>query len=254
MGRALIVEGIKFRRSPVALVATTMVVIVVPVLSLVMTWVARGNQTSALAIKADALVGDGGWDGYLNVAAQVSAAAVFVAAGFVASWMFGREYAERTFPSLFALPVSLRSMAAAKLVILAAWSFVIAAVMVIVAAVIGVIAGLEVGEANVVDSLGRLFVVSSSSSLMAMMVSAVASIARGYFAAVGAVIVLVACGQLSVLFGVGGWFPVAVPGLLAVAGAEGIPVVAWPHILTACVTIGGTSLFTIWRWGRSSAV
>ncbi len=254
MERALIVEGTKFRRSPVALIATVVVVVVVPALSLAMTWIVGGNTASALALKAEALVGDGGWGGYLNVAAQVSAAAVFVASGFVVSWMFGREYAERTFPSLFALPVSLRSIASSKLIVIAVWSFATAVLMALVAGTIGAIAGLEVGDADVVSLLIKLFVVSFSSSLMAMVVAIVASVSRGYFAAVGAVIVLVACGQLSVLFGVGGWFPIAVPGLLAVAGTEGVPDVTLPHILFASATVVGASFFTVWWWGRSSAV
>ncbi len=254
MQRAFNVEVMKFRRSPVALLATVAVVLLVPALSLAMSALVGRNPASTLALKAEALVGDGGWEGYLNVASQVSAAAVFVASGFVVSWIFGREYAERTFSSLFALPVSLASIAAGKLLVLAIWSLLTATAMVFIAGTLGATASLEVDGLNIAGSLWKLFIVSFSSSVLAMTVSVVASITRGYFASVGAVIVLVAFGQLSVLFGVGGWFPIAVPGLLAVSGSEGVPPVIWPQIIFACLTVATTSYFTIWWWGRSSAI
>lgn len=85
-----------------------------------------------------------GWTGHLNSANQIGAAAIFVGAGVVVVWMFGREHADRTFASLFALPVSKGSIAVAKLMLLLAWAVMLSTAMSVVALLLGV-AGSTVG-------------------------------------------------------------------------------------------------------------
>jgi ABC-2 type transport system permease protein len=76
----------------------------------------------------------------------------------------------------------------------------------------------------------------------------VASIGRGYLPAVGALSVIIAVAQIAVLFGSGGWFTFAVPGLLAVAGAPGIPVLTPAQVTLMPVVALVSVALTMWWW------
>ena len=216
MRRALRVETMKLMRSTVTWTASLLMALLVPVLALAFAWVAE-NGAGAVAAKAEAMVFGEGWTGYLNSANQIGAAAIFVGAGVVVAWMFGREHADRTFASLFALPVSKGSIASAKLMVLLAWAVVLSTAVSAVALLLGVASGLPPLMTSVIWELGRLWIVVFSTCLLATTVALVASVGRGYLPPIGAVALLVTAAQISVAFGAGGWFPYAVPGLLAVA-------------------------------------
>jgi ABC-2 type transport system permease protein len=82
----------------------------------------------------------------------------------------------------------------------------------------------------------------------------VASLGRGYLPAIGVLGVIVAITQVAVLFGTGGWFPFAVPGLMAVAGAEGIPEpTALQVLLVPAVAAVGIWLTIHW-WHHAEVV
>jgi len=67
-------------------------------------------ESSILKNKADMLSFTADWDSYLSLLSQVVALGGFVVFGFVASWIFGREYADGTAKDLIALPVSRSSI------------------------------------------------------------------------------------------------------------------------------------------------
>lgn len=252
MRRALRVETMKLMRSTVTWTASLLMGILIPVLALAFTWVAE-HGTGPVAAKAQAMVFGVGWTGYLNSASQIGAAATFVGAGVVVAWMFGREHTDRTFASLFALPVSKGSIAAAKLTVLAAWAVVLSTAVSAAALHLGVAAGLPPLTASAMRELGRLWMVVFSTCLLATTVALVASVGRGYLPPIGAVVLLVAAAQISVAFGAGGWFPYAVPGLSAVANTgQVLP----PHLLQLAL-VPLTALVVAWltiRWWNHAEV
>ncbi len=254
MMSAVRIEWWKLRRSRVALVATVLMGMLMPALGLGFYSVALNGGTGSLADKAAALLVGQGWVGYLGLVDQVAAVAVFLGAGVVVAWAFGREHVDRTFPSLFALPVSRRAIAAAKFVVLGGWVVFLAVVVCLVALTLGIAGGVEPFETDVVVAgLGRLLAICIGAGLLSLTMGFVASVGRGYLPAIGAIIVLVAAAQVSVLFGTGGWFPFAVPGLMAVAGAEGVPDVNAIQLalVPALAAVGvGVTL----RWWRKAEV
>ena len=255
MMKAVRVEWWKLRRSRVALVATTLMCVLLPALGLAFYSVALNGGTGSLADKAAALMIGEGWTGYLGLVDQVAAAAVFLGAGVVVAWVFGREHVDRTFPSLFALPVSRGAIAGAKFVVLGGWVLFLAAVICLVALTLGVAGGIGPFEVDVVVSgLLRLLAICIGAGLLSLTMGFVASVGRGYLPAIGALIVLVAAAQVSVLFGTGGWFPFAVPGLMAVAGAEGVPDLNAIH-LTLVPALGAAGVgATVWWWRKAEVV
>lgn len=251
MSHALRVEWRKLRRSTVPATATLCMVALLPLVALGFYRVAQNGGAGPLAQKAGALLVGEGWEGYLGVVGQIAAVAVFLGAGIVVAWAFGREHVDRTFSALFALPISRSSIAAAKLVVLTGWAIVLSVMVVSVAFGLGAAAGVE-GETTW-RGLLTLLVVTLSAAILAISLAFVASIGRGYLAAVGTLILIVAAAQVAVLFGTGQWFPYAVPGLLAVAGSEGIPV---PGIIQMALVplTGGIGAWLTVRWWRNAEV
>lgn len=249
------VEWRKLRRSPVTLTATGLMTVLLPLMALGFYGVAQRGGNSAFAHKAGALLVGEGWEGFLGATDQIAAVAVFLGAGIVVAWVFGREHADRTFASLFALPVPRATIAASKLVVLTGWLVGLSGLIVLTTAAIGVIGGVgPLDAATVGPGLFRLFGIVLSASSLALTMGVVASAGRGYLPAIGAVLVVVAVAQVSVLFGTGGWFPYTVPGLLAVAGTEGTPdLLAIQVALVPVTAIVGGGL-AVWWWSRAEAV
>lgn len=254
MRATLRVESLKLRRSRVTLVATILMALLLPAMGLGFYSVAINGGVGTVADKAAAFLVGEGWVAYLGVVDQIAAVALFLGTGIVVAWAFGREHADRTFPSLFALPVGLASMAAAKFVALAVWLVVLAVVVVVVALSFGLAGGVGPVEWSVIiPELARLLAISLATGILALTMGFVASVGRGYLAAIGAMSVIVAVTQVAVLFGTGGWFPFAVPGLLAVAGAEGVP----PLNPTQIALVGAVAMAGVWatmRWWRNAEV
>lgn len=252
MRRALRVEWMKVRRAPVVLTTGVLLVVLLPALVVAFFELAQSDRPGAAALKARAIVVGDGWDAYLNLAGQLLAVGMFLGPGIVASWSFGREFADRTFPSLFALPVSRQAIAGAKFAVLFGWGLVVAVLATAVVVAAGVVAGAgSLSEGELWSGVGRLLLASVLSTAIATTAGLAASVGRGYLPAVGAVILLVAAAQVAVLFGAGGWFPYASPGLLAVGGADGVPSVSLLQVLLVPVTVALVGWGTLRWWGRT---
>lgn len=255
MRAAVRVEWWKLRRSPVTLTATALIVVLLPAMGLGFYSVGTQGGTGAVAQKAAALLVGEGWEGYLGSVDQIAASAVFLGAGIAVAWMFGREHADRTFPSLFALPVSRAKLAAAKFVVLLAWVLVLTVLVVVVTAGLGFIANVGTFEAEAhLPGIARLFAVVLSASVLALVVALAASAGRGYLPGIAAVVLLLIAAQIAVLFGTGGWFPFAVPGLLAVAGADGAPTLNAVQVALVPFTAAAAAGATIRWWQDAPAV
>lgn len=60
------------------------------------------------------IIGEASWPSYLNLLSQILAIGGIVIFGFVTSWIFGREYSDRTIKDLIALPFPRRTIILAK--------------------------------------------------------------------------------------------------------------------------------------------
>ncbi|HEQ71179.1 MAG TPA: bacitracin ABC transporter permease, partial [Spirochaetia bacterium] len=78
------------------------------------------NKDSLLSAKAS-IFGSNDWAGFFRVLIQTVAMLGLFGFGFVASWVFGREYADRTAKDLLALPVARLTVVVAKLMIVLLW-------------------------------------------------------------------------------------------------------------------------------------
>jgi ABC-2 type transport system permease protein len=124
----------------------------------------------------------------------------------------------------------------------------------VVALVLGLVTGIAPADPGVIaDELFRLLGISFSAGILSLTMAFVAGLGRGYLAAIGVLSVIVAVTQIAVLFGTGGWFPFAVPGLMAIAGTENAPTLSVVQLLL----VPGLALAGIWatlRWWRRAEV
>lgn len=254
MRAALLIEWWKVRRSPVTLTATALMGLVLPAMGLGFYNVALSDANGILADKATAfLVGDG-WDGYLGLVDQIAAVAVLLGVGVVVAWVFGREHVDRTFPSLFAHATSRRSMAMAKFVVMFGWVVVVSLVIAALSFLLGVVSGVgPLEEPGLLPGLLRLVAIAICAGVLGLTLALVSSAGRGYLPAIGALILIIAAAQVAVLFGTGGWFPYAIPGLLAVAGAEGAPTIL-PIQIAMVPGLTAVALWLTVRWWRTAEV
>lgn len=254
MNAALTVEWWKVRRSPVTVTATALMAFMLPAMGLGFYRVAQTGGSGPLADKAAAMFTGTGWEGYLGLVSQIAAVAVFLGVGVVVSWAFGREHTDRTFPALFARPVSTRSVAIAKFAVMTAWVAAVAVMICLVALFLGRVAGIGPEGALEYLFVTRLLLVCLGGGLLGLTMGYVASVGRGYLPAIGFLIVVIAVAQVAVLLGTGAWFPYAVPGLLAVVGSAGIPAVTPAQMLGVPIVVIVACWLTVRWWSNAEVI
>lgn len=205
-------EWIKFRSAPVVIVTTILLVAGVPGIAAAAIAAALGQGPAAM--KAAAFVGDGGLDGFLATAGQVSAAAGLLAFGVVYGWCFGREFTDGTIVALFAQPTTPSMVAGAKLIILGIWSLCCALVLTGLSVALGLLLGLH-STAQTTPLAVRVLLVTVLTAALATCCGLVAGLARSVMAPIGTAVVLIVVAQFSALTGLGGWTPFAAPGVWA---------------------------------------
>jgi ABC-2 type transport system permease protein len=99
--------------------------------------------------------------------------------------------------------------------------------------------------------LAKLLAVTTTSGVLALTLGWVASVGRGYLPAIGALIVIIAAAQVAVLFGTGGWFPFAIPGLIAVAGTEGAPQLSVLQLALVPGIVAAAAWLTLRWWAKA---
>lgn len=254
MTRALRVEYLKMRRSPVVVTTTLLIIVLVPLLAFVFAVAAGAEGSSTIVLKAQALVHGEGWVAYLDLLGQMMAITLFIGPGVVVAWVFGREHSDRVFPSLFALPVGRGSIAMAKFVVSLAWGVALVAAVLAISVAVGLAVDVgPIGDVDLADAVVRLVAVGVLTVVLATTVALPASVGRGYLPAIGAIILVTFAAQMAVVVGSGGWFPYAAPGLYAVGGVDESIRVGVLELLLVPILAGVVWWWTI-RWWRTAEV
>lgn len=258
MRAALSAEFLKIRRSRVPWIACAALCIG-PVMGAVFVVVLRTPgliaDNPALAAKATMTGFSPDWTGFLGLVAQVIGVGGPIVFGFVASWCFGREFSDGTAKDLLALPVSRTKIVLAKMIAVALWCFAVACVVLVVSLITGSALGLQQWSSALFLSACQD---ASNTAVMAVLlcppVALVASVARGYLAPLGFVVLMIVLAQILGALGRGALFPWAVPGLysgLVPGSRDSLTLLS--YLLLCVVALGGT-LGTImwWRYADQS--
>jgi ABC-type transport system involved in multi-copper enzyme maturation permease subunit len=195
-----------------------------------------------------AQMGEPGWDSFFKTMLQGFAGIGLVGTGFVASWLFGREFALGTAKDLLALPVSRTTMVLAKFTVIFFWNAFLGITFYAAGLLFGWIIGLGTVPETVFWNYTNTFAVTLVLSMHLCSVAAfLASSSRGYMLPIGFVILMVIFTNFAGMIGIAPYFPWAVPGLYAVTSSD---LHLLSYVLLACMCIAGYA-GTVVFWKRA---
>lgn len=213
--------------------------------------VERARSLGLLSAKAQLGGIEPDWPGYLSLLGQITAVGGLLIFGVIVIWSFGREFADRTIADLLALPTARSIIVAAKLTVTTVWCLLLALLVFGFGLVIGAGLRLPGWSAGVVwHGLVRLLATAAMTVLLAWVFGLVASVARSYLVAVGAMFLVVFLAQVIAALGYGPYFPWSVPVLYS--GVAGDRVSVGPIGVGLVVLVGAASGLGTAGWWRNA--
>jgi ABC-2 type transport system permease protein len=159
------------------------------------------------------------------------------------------KFADRTVKDLLALPVPRTAIVAAKFTVATAWCLVLAAWT--GALGVGLVTGLRLpgaGAGAVGSGLVRLLLTAIMTIALVAPFALLASVARGYLAPVGGIVLATFLGQIIAALGYGAYFPWAVPALYA--GIAGVATRPGPVGYLLVALVGLAAVLGTGSWWR----
>lgn len=252
---AIRTEMLKARRSRVpwgVVIAFSVAPLVMGLFMVILKDPERARSLGLLGAKAQLTAGTADWPTYLNLLGQAVVVGGAVLFAFLAAWVFGREFADKTVRSLLANPTSRGTIVLAKATIVATWSLVASAWVIALGLLIGSL--IDLPGWSVSDGMATVLAIAVAAVLTIALLSWAAffaTVGRGYLAPLAWTVAMVALSQVLTVLGWGAWFPWAVPALLAGAGGTAVePVSATGVVVLLIVAAAGVLATTVW-WDRA---
>ena len=178
----------------------------------------------ALQAKAAATGFSPDWPSFLNLLGQATGVGGIIIFGFVASWVFGREFSDHTAKDLLVLPVPRMVIVTAKMLVILIWSTALVGFILLLGLLFGALLHLPGWSMqHLTGSLWQLVLITGQVILLCTPVTFVASAGRGYLAPMAFVIASVVLAQIIGALGFGAFFPWAVPAIYSkLVGAQTI--------------------------------
>ncbi len=154
------------------------------------------------------------WSSYFMSLSQVISVGGLLIFGFTTSWVFGREYSDKTMIDLLALPIKRDTIVLSKFIVIALWSYVIS----IFALLLGLLAGKLIGLAgwDSITVFKGMFTFGYCTTLTVLLSTPVAFFAclgRGYLSPLAFIIFTILFSQLGSILNLGEYIPWAIPAL-----------------------------------------
>lgn len=250
---ALWAETLKMRRSKVPLftaIGFSIAPLVGGLFMIILKDPEAARSMGLISAKAQLMAGVADWPTLFNILSQAVAVGGSILFAIVTSWVFGREFSDRTAKELLALPTSRAAIVAAKFVVIAVWTFLLSLWVLLF--------GLIVGKLVVIPGWSEALLRSASVDILGSavltivllpFVALLASMGRGYLPPFGWMILIMVLSQIAVLTGWGDWFPWSVPALFSGAAgprAELMGMHSYMIVILASV-IGFAATFYWWR-------
>lgn len=248
----ILVEANKARRSKMPLI-TLLAFLLIPVwgaiFMLIVKYPEKAKTLGIISTKAQLLTaGTVSWKSFLNLFSQ-GVIQGMVISSFIAAWVFGREYINKTLRDLLALPTSRTTIVIAKFALITFWSFTFSLFAVLGGIVLGLIIKLPGWSYQLLlDGISRFIVGSLLGILLAWSIAFIANIGKSYFPALGFLVFMIALAQVAQILGWGEYFPWAIPELYSnIANPTNLGVVSYVIVvLTGLLGLLGTILW--WRY------
>jgi ABC-2 type transport system permease protein len=208
-----------------------------------------------LGAKAQLTAGTADWPTFLNLMGQAATVGGAILFAFLAAWVVGREFADRTLRGLLANPTPRRTIVVAKAVVIASWCLAVSAWVLALGLGIGAVVGLpDWSAANALGTLASIILAMILTIGLQVWAMFFAGVGRGYIAPLAWAVAMVATSQVLAVLGWGSWFPWSVPAILAGAGGAQVePVTVGAIALVIVVALGGLVATVMW-WERADQV
>ncbi|HSD64586.1 MAG TPA: ABC transporter permease [Ignavibacteriaceae bacterium] len=180
-----------------------------------------GGLSGAFKSKAQLMSFEANWNSYLGLLSQAVGVGGVLIFGFIASWLFGREYSDGTAKDLLALPVSRTKILNAKFIYYVVWCFAVAIWNLVLGILIGFLLNIPGWSAAVFSNNIEVYIVTTV--LIVFLNTPVAFLAisgKGYLIPLGLVAITLVLAQIIGALGFGNYFPWAVPGIYSGSGGE----------------------------------
>ena len=246
LSKAVWVETLKFRRSKMpflSLLGFLLVPLMGGFFMIILKDPEFARRVGLISAKAQILAGAADWATFLNLLAQAVAIGGIILFGFIGSWVFGREYSDRTVKDLLALPTSRSTIVLAKFAVVMGWSATVTVVIYFVGLGVGAIVGLPPVPSQVFWQ-GTLTIVISAVLTISLVtpIAFFACAGHGYLPPLGAAILAIFLAQVIAVIGYGEYFPWSIPALYSQGSPIG-PASYLIVLITGIIGVAGTFLW-----------
>lgn len=256
--QAFLAEVLKNKRSPITWI-TFLVFALAPLMGgifmLILQHPEMMPQGGMMKNKAAAMSMTAEWKSMVIMLTQSVGVGGVLMFGFVAAWLFGREYSDGTAKDLLALPVSRSTIISAKFGGYVLWCVALAVSNVLLGVGIGAVLQLPNWSVAVLLEHGSLYAGTVFLTMLADTPIALCALwGKGYMAPLGFVVLTLVFSQIIAAMGFGTYFPWAIPGLYSGAAGEmkaGLSAVSYGIVaVTGCIGYGTA----LWYWNVSDHV
>lgn len=179
--------------------------------------------SGAFKSKAVMMSFEANWDSFLGLLSQAVGVGGVLIFGFVASWLFGREYSDGTVKDLLALPTSRTKILNAKFVYYVLWCLVLVIFNLVLGLILGFLIGIPGWDMSIfLDNLKVYLITTGLIIVLNSPIAMIALMGRGYLAPLGMVAILLVFAQILGAMGFGNYFPWAVPGIYSGSGGDSL--------------------------------
>jgi ABC-2 type transport system permease protein len=210
------------------------------------------RKLGLLGTKAQLVGGSADWPTYLGLVSQAMAVGGGILFAFLAAWVFGREFADRTVRGLLAIPTPRWAIVVAKTVVVMTWGIAISAWVTALGFAIG--AAVSIPGWNPAlgwSTLGTLTIIAVMVVGLQTTTAFFASAGRGYIPPLAWAVLTIVAAQVLGVLGRGAVFPWAVPAIVSgAAGPDGEVASVASYVIVAVTVVIGLGATIIW-WERA---
>jgi len=207
-------------------------------------------KSSILSIKISMLSTPVNWGSYLSLFLIQGAGIVgIIVFGFVASYLFGREYSDHTYRDLLSLPISRTKILNAKFIIYIIWCLGLVISDLILGFIVGGILNLSGWEYIVIFEIIKIYFVTALLTIaLGTWIPFFALWGKGYLAPLGFLIAILMLSQFIPYLGWGHYFPWSIPGIYCGGAGEELKnrLNEWSYLLLFFTCILGYILTISW--------
>ncbi|ABR48084.1 bacitracin ABC transporter, permease protein [Alkaliphilus metalliredigens QYMF] len=188
------------------------------------------------------------WQMYLTELHNNLAALGVIGYTFIAAWVFGREFTDKTIKDLLAKPIPRSQIVMSKLLVILAWNVLLSVYMFAIGLAVGGVFGLTGWSTYLIWNSFFRFTITSLLFIVATTPGALlANVSKGYLAPLGLILVIVIFSSVMATLGFAPYFPWTIPSVYLSTGSLNLSSII---ILASTGIAGIVGTFVWWRFAE----